>query len=266
MSYDRRGHGVGKSSVSDVGPVAKVGASTLVQALGGQLVSPKVGGSSRSDQLQLRGDAAAGDAAGGADAIHQAAEMGVAGPGGALPHLGLIQQSFGRHDVGGVEAHVGGDAAAATGAMGAEAYATGNHVAFGGAPSLHTAAHEAAHVVQQRGGVQLKGGVGAAGDAHEQHADAVADAVVQGKSAEGLLDQYQGGGGGAAVQRQEAQPGPETASPHQGTIQKLDGLAALTYDVTKPAFDIDALAAWIETFLQVLDAARPPPPARRPPT
>jgi hypothetical protein len=39
-------------------------------------------------------------------------------------------------------------------------YATGNHVAFKGAPNLHTAAHEAAHVVQQRGGVQLKGGVG----------------------------------------------------------------------------------------------------------
>jgi hypothetical protein len=58
-----------------------------------------------------------------------------------------------------------------------------------GAPDLHTAAHEAAHVVQQQAGVQLKGGVGAVGDSYELHADAVADAVVQGKSAEGLLDQ-----------------------------------------------------------------------------
>jgi len=47
--------------------------------------------------------------------------------------------------------------------------------------------------VQQRGGVQLKGGVGESGDAHEQHANAAADAVVQGKSAEGLLDRYAGG-------------------------------------------------------------------------
>jgi len=37
--------------------------------------------------------------------------------------------------------------------MGADAYATSSHVAFGtGNPSLYPAAHEAAHVVQQRGG------------------------------------------------------------------------------------------------------------------
>ena len=70
--------------------------------------------------------------------------------------------------------------------MGAQAFATGNHVAFAGTPDLHTAAHEAAHVVQQRGGVHLKGGVGEAGDTYEQHADAVADKVVRGESAEAL--------------------------------------------------------------------------------
>ena len=75
-------------------------------------------------------------------------------------------------------AHVGGAATAANDAMGAEAYATGNHVAFRAAPDLHTAAHEAAHVVQQRAGVALKGGVGEAGDPYEQHADAVADAAT----------------------------------------------------------------------------------------
>ena len=90
--------------------------------------------------------------------------------------------------------------------MGAEAFATGNQVAFGGAPSLRTAAHEAAHSVQQRGGVQLKGGVGQKGDAYERHADAVADAVVAGRSAEGLLDGQAGAGApGAspAIQRIE---------------------------------------------------------------
>ncbi|MBE7452771.1 MAG: DUF4157 domain-containing protein [Kofleriaceae bacterium] len=47
-----------------------------------------------------------------------------------------------------MQAHVGGLAAAASAAMGAEAYATGNHVAFRRAMALtlHTAAHEAAHV------------------------------------------------------------------------------------------------------------------------
>src|SRR5690606_15975344 len=50
-----------------------------------------------------------------------------------------------------------------------------------------------------RGGVQLKGGVGAVGDTYERHADAVADLVVQGKSAESLLDAYAGGGGGVST-------------------------------------------------------------------
>ena len=67
------------------------------------------------------------------------------------------------------------------------AYTVGSKVAFKNSPSLHTAAHEAAHVVQQRKGVSLKTGVGQRGDVYEQHADAVANRVVQGKSAEHLL-------------------------------------------------------------------------------
>ena len=57
---------------------------------------------------------------------------------------------------------------------------------------VHTVAHEVAHVIQQRGGVRIAGGVGTAGDAHEQHADAVADLVVRGASAEALLDRHAG--------------------------------------------------------------------------
>jgi hypothetical protein len=128
------------------------------------------------------------DAAGGtATGVHAAAERGVAGPGTTLPHGDKIQAAFGPHDVSGIQAHVDGSAADACGAMGASAYATGNQVAFAGQPDLHTAAHEAAHVVQQRQGVQLYGGVGAVGDVYERQADAVADAVVAGKSAAGLL-------------------------------------------------------------------------------
>jgi hypothetical protein len=138
--------------------------------------------------------------------VHELAQAGISGAATTLPHAERILQAFGRHDVSDVVAHVDDDAADAASAMGAEAYATGNHVAFAGTPTLHTAAHEAAHVVQQRGGVQLAGGVGAAGDGYEQQADAVADAVVRGESAEPLLDQTHPGGTMTAmpVQREEA--------------------------------------------------------------
>jgi hypothetical protein len=67
-------------------------------------------------------------------------------------------------------------------------------------PSLHTAAHEATHAIQQRAGVHLKGGVGAAGDAYEQQADRVADLVVQGRSAEHELSQIGATASSLAVQ------------------------------------------------------------------
>lgn len=137
--------------------------------------------------------------------VHQAAAHGVSGSGGALPFVDQIQRSFGRHDIGNVRAHSDGAASAGATAMGADAFAMGDRVAFGRQPDLHLAAHEAAHVVQQRGGVQLADGVGQEGDGYEQNADAVADLVVQGKSAEALLDRFAGSGGGgssnAAVQR-----------------------------------------------------------------
>lgn len=115
------------------------------------------------------------------------AAAGVGGQGSALPHFAALQASFGGHDLSGVKAHVGGAARTASDALGAQAYATGNDVAFAKSPDMFTAAHEAAHVVQQRSGVQLKGGVGQPGDSYERHADAVADRVVRGESAEPLL-------------------------------------------------------------------------------
>ena len=73
------------------------------------------------------------------------------------------------------------------GGDGRAAYATGNDVAFARDARPFTAAHEAAHVVQQRGGVRCAAASGA-GDDYEQHADAVADRVVRGESAEPVLD------------------------------------------------------------------------------
>lgn len=134
--------------------------------------------------------------------VHAAAAEGIATPSGTIPHFDQIQRAFGAHDVSGIQAHVGGSSA---GAMGATAFAAGDHVVFDREPDLHTAAHEAAHVVQQAQGVNLYGGVGEAGDAYERAADAVADRVVAGQSAEDLLGAPSAGSAssGAAVQRKE---------------------------------------------------------------
>jgi len=134
--------------------------------------------------------------------VQRLAAQGVSGSGAAMPFADQIATSFGAEHadtVHGIRAHTGGAATAASEDIGAKAYATGNNVAFAGTPDLHTAAHEAAHVVQQRQGVHLKGGVGADGDQYERHADAVADRVVAGTSAADLLG-ARGAGGGAAVQ------------------------------------------------------------------
>lgn len=157
------------------------------------------------------------------DAVHEAAAQGVAAPAGPLPHLEQIQRSFGAHDVSHIQAHVGGNSARA---MGAEAYATGNHVVFDQQPDLHTAAHEAAHVVQQARGVNLYGGVGKAGDHYESQADAVADRVVAGESAEDLLGTPSSAGASdGAVQKK---PAPSQAYADQSLIHAIQAHAKLT--------------------------------------
>ena len=191
-----RGSAAGKRSRSESLPIQRR-ATTTTAATGGSDLASAWRGAEDPFGIHLIGGpvqrtAAAG---GGADDVHEAAARGVNGAGSSLPYLDTIQRSFGRHDVGHIAAHSDPAARGAAEAIGARAYATGDHVAFAGAPDLHTAAHEAAHVVQQRAGVHLAGGVGAEGDVYEQHADAVADAVVQGRSAEALLDQTAGGGG-----------------------------------------------------------------------
>jgi hypothetical protein len=124
----------------------------------------------------------------GSERTHELAQTGVDGSGVPLPFLDQIQRSFGPdHDLSGVRAYVGGDAAHAASTMGAYAYTTGEQIAFATDPDLALAAHEAAHVVQQRAGVQLHGGVGQVGDVYERQADSVAERVVQGRSAAELF-------------------------------------------------------------------------------
>jgi Novel toxin 21/Domain of unknown function (DUF4157) len=186
---------------------------------GPQDASPGIDSSTPGDQgfgasVQRRATTAGPSPA----SVHEAAVQGVATPSSTLPYASRISRLFGQHEVSSIQAHQGPEAAASAQAMGAQAYATGNHVVLGGSADLHTVAHEAAHVVQQRGGVQLKGGVGEAGDAYERHADAVADAVVAGQSAEALLDAGSASGGPqqAAVQRSPAPSGPQASHTQPG--------------------------------------------------
>jgi hypothetical protein len=156
---------------------------------------------------------------GGLDGDPQRAAVdGTSGTAGALPYLDKIQSSFGRHDVSSVASYADDAAAAACDGLGAMAFASGNRIAFRGAPTLHTAAHEAAHVVQQRAGVFLKDGLGDTGDIYEKHADAVADAVVRGESAEALLDV---GPGGSSRDVEGRSRGSTAGSETNGPVQRM---------------------------------------------
>lgn|GEM_PF-6865332 len=132
----------------------------------------------------------------------------MSGAGQRMPHYDLIQRAFGLHDVSTIQAFVDGPAREASEQMGAEAYAQGDRVAFKRQPDVHTAAHEAAHIVQQRSGRVPAGHVGTAGDAHERHADAVADAVVRGEDAAPLLAHHGGGANATASMAVQRVDGP----------------------------------------------------------
>jgi hypothetical protein len=176
-------------------------------------------------------------APGDARTVRATAAEGTAGAGGPLPHLTEIQRAFGRHDVSHVSAHHGARAAAAARAIGARAYTAGERVAFAGSPDVRTAAHEAAHVVQQRGGVHVQNGVGAVGDAYERHADAVADRVASGRPAEALLDPMAPAGGRLVsvpqnvVQRKEPHPIRTNFGEFDTTRYKAVGVKGSEYGV-----------------------------------
>lgn len=149
-----------------------------------------------------------------AAASRQAAERGLRGSASQFPFAGQVQAAFGRHDISGIAAHTGAAAAASAREIGASAYTVGDRVAFGSVPDLRTAAHEAAHVVQQRAGIRVPGGMGQAGDRFERDAVAVADRVAAGLSAEAVLDR-----GVAAAPRQSASLAPAAGD---GALQRRD--------------------------------------------
>ncbi len=145
--------------------------------------------------------------------LHTAAARGVESATAEFPHRHRIEALFGRPVT--ARAALGGEARPACDALGAIAYARGDRVAFASAqPDLHVAAHEAAHTLQQRGGVQLAGGLGRPGDHYEQLADQAADRVVRGQSAAELFgDAPQPGPGQPVVQRVIIPDQPTEAEP-----------------------------------------------------
>ena len=127
--------------------------------------------------------------------MHEVATGGLRGVGRPLTHLGRLQRAFGHHDIQGMREFTDSAAGSALDTLGAEGYTSGNRMALLGPPDLYVQAHEAAHGVQQAGlgsRMQLRGGTGEAGDRYERQADAVAEAVVKGQSAEPLLDEMVG--------------------------------------------------------------------------
>jgi len=148
--------------------------------------------------------------------VQSVASTGVASAGAALPFASVIQRAFGHHDLSNVRVQIGGAAAKASVQLGAKAYATGSLIAFAEEPDLHTAAHEAAHIIQQRHGVSLAGGVDdGPADSYERHADAVADAVVAGKSVQHMFDDLGvRSASTSVVQRRSSGTGPRTPLDH----------------------------------------------------
>ena len=172
------------------------------------------------------------------------ATRAISGPGEPLPYAELIQHCFGRHDISNVRAYQGAAAREATLQLGARAFAFGCSVVFGSPPSLFTAAHEAAHVVQQRAGRAPEGGLDSPDDALERHADAVAAAVVEGRNVEALLDQLPGESRSVrpAVQRETKVPPPATATQYIEGKHGSFTLAELHKAIAEQLMNLDVVA------------------------
>lgn len=143
---------------------------------------------------------------------------GVSGDGEQLPQRALLEDAFGV-DLGAVRMHVGGKAAGASSALGAQAYAAGSSLAFRERPSLFTLAHEVSHVLQQEAG--LVGQERFGGKQHETTADEAARAVVRGQKAGPHLGQAAGvrptGAAASSVQRLDALADTDENTPWHNT-------------------------------------------------
>jgi hypothetical protein len=165
--------------------------------------------------------------------------------------LDRIQESFGRHSVANVQAHPGATARAASNVIGANGFTTAGHVVFATSPNLRLAAQEAAHIVQQRAGLNLKGGFGRIDDRHERHADAVADRVMRGESSEALLDQYAAAKGATGVIVQKDEP-KLPANARKGEVRlKDEGENIRTEEIKKLGLRIHLSTPFLSSIRQI---------------
>jgi hypothetical protein len=183
---------------------------------GGSTCSSCASSDDETLQRKAEGDSERGKVPRGG-ALHAVAHRGVERAAEPLPHFERIQSSFGKYDLRGVRTQIGGPATDANNRMGSVGYTVGDRIGFRTAPDVRLAAHEAAHVVHQRSGVQLKNGVGSPGDGYEEQADEVADAVARGESAETILDRGPRGSSGWAARAVAApEPVQDRTAPSPG--------------------------------------------------
>jgi Domain of unknown function (DUF4157) len=205
--------------------------------------------------VQRRGD---GGAAPSDPGQVTALAQGGLGGGGALPHQSALEAGFGV-ELGGVRAHTDANAAQACSAMGAEAYAYGNDVAFASpSPSRELVAHEVAHVIQQQSGAGPSSGVGQAGDRFEAEADRAASTVASGGRSH-LADSYApSSSGGGAVQAKAVQKFEENEHKQMGDegsgnakIKLAPGLEVSFGDITAMAGDFFESVAQIKELVAI---------------
>lgn len=155
--------------------------------------------------------------------IHARAAEGLQTPTSALPYRAELEPLFGNHLLERVQAHTGPDAGRSAAGMKASAFTVGEHVILGPSPSLHTVAHELAHVEQQRAGVQLIDGVGRSGDSYERQADAVADRAVARQPITSLLPTLVGGAnpGGEEAPSTIATPGVQGKAIQREVVAQI---------------------------------------------
>ncbi|MBS1914321.1 MAG: DUF4157 domain-containing protein [Bacteroidetes bacterium] len=195
-------------------------------------------------QTKPAGNGAAKRSDGMDGTVAEAAAMGSRATGQPMEHTtrSFMESRFGS-DFSGVRVHADNRAARAARSLEALAYTTGNDIVFGGGRyqpetpgGRHLLAHELTHVVQQRGGVHLKGALGRSGDVYEQQAETVADHVTAGRSVRGILGSAAGTmpAGPVSVQRQQVAHGRSASQDAAHTAPNLSEAEVIKWPQVLP--------------------------------
>lgn len=118
----------------------------------------------------------------------ETAQRGLSGPAGQLPHLGQLEQSFGRN-LSGVPCYSGDSATQSAHELGAHAYAYKGSVVLGDRSDVRTTAEETAHALQQThdfSAFRTNSAMTTPGDGAELEAQNVAHNVAAGAAAGAL--------------------------------------------------------------------------------